>query len=186
MATLLDPRYKNQFFTSEERRNEAENTLLQILKIEAQLDEQVEEEVTVTGDVDSANNDVHMDGDISAMFAAIRKKANSQSREGGSQVDVFGESAEKVVKEYLAGKLEDKNLKFWAMFQQRKDGKYSRALVRLAKKYLTPPPTSTSVERLFSTAGNISEDRPRLLPENLEKLLFLRENLGKNNIDIDY
>ena len=79
----------------------------------------------------------------------------------------------------------DIHLKFWEKFQ-KKDGKYSRALARLAKKYLTPPPTSTCVERLFSTASNIIDDRPRLLQENLEKLLFLRENLTKKNIDIDY
>ena len=44
--------------------------------------------------------------------------------------------------------------------------------------YLTPPPSSADVECLFSTAGHIySDDRNRLKPENLEKLLFLRENL---------
>ena len=39
--------------------------------------------------------------------------------------------------------------------------------------YLTPPPSSADVERLFSTAGHIySDDRNRLKPENLDKLLF--------------
>ena len=39
---------------------------------------------------------------------------------------------------------------------------------KMAKKYLTPPPTSTDVERLFSTAGDILSNE-RLVPENLEK-----------------
>ena len=47
----------------------------------------------------------------------------------------------------------------------------------MAKKYLTPPATSTDVERLFSTAGDIlTKERNRLLPENLDKLLFCKEN----------
>ena len=47
-------------------------------------------------------------------------------------------------------------------------------LAKLAKKFLTPPPTSTAVERLFSSAGLILDDRrSKLLPETVEKLLFL-------------
>ena len=49
-----------------------------------------------------------------------------------------------------------------------------------AKYYLTPSSTTVSVERLFSTAGDIStNDRNRLKPENAGKLLFLLENLPK-------
>ena len=48
----------------------------------------------------------------------------------------------------------------------------------MKKKYLTPPPTSTDVERLFSTAGDILlNKRNRLVPEYLEKFLFCQENL---------
>ena len=122
------------------------------------------------------------DGDISAMFAARKKKVNSEE----SYVNVSVESPESVLKDYFSMKLEDLNLKFWSKYQDKKKERYSRALFRLAKKYLTPPPTSTNVERLFSTASLISEKRPWLLPENLEKLLFLRENLNKKSIVIDY
>jgi hypothetical protein len=39
------------------------------------------------------------------------------------------------------------------------------------KKFLTPPPTSTDVERLFSTAGlPVDDKRAKLLTENLEHL----------------
>ena len=59
------------------------------------------------------------------------------------------------------------------------------SLVRLAKKYLTPPPTSTDVERLFSVAGNIlTEERNSLLPENVDKLLFLKENIRNLNFEL--
>ena len=47
----------------------------------------------------------------------------------------------------------------------------------VSPRYLTPPSTSTCVERLFSAAGLIMEARRnRLSPERLNALLFLREN----------
>ena len=55
------------------------------------------------------------------------------------------------------------------------------------RKFLTPPPTSTDVERLFSIAGLIASDnRNRLNPHTLEKLLFLRENILVFNFQLDW
>ena len=70
--------------------------------------------------------------------------------------------------------------RFWREYEQKSGGcKVKTAFLHLAKKYLTPPPTSTNVERLFSYAGLIADPRrARLQPERLEKILFLRENLA--------
>ena len=47
----------------------------------------------------------------------------------------------------------------------------------LARKYLAPPPTSVASERLFSTAGDIyDEKRNRLAPERAEALMFVKKN----------
>lgn len=52
----------------------------------------------------------------------------------------------------------------------------------LAKIYLTAPPSSCDVERLFSTASEIlNKRRNKLLPSNAEKLLFVHENISKVN-----
>ena len=60
----------------------------------------------------------------------------------------------------------------------------NRAVADLAAYYLTPPPGSVDVERLFSTAGDILRDeRNRLKPENAAMMLFLRENLPLINFD---
>ena len=73
-------------------------------------------------------------------------------------------------------------MEYWKVFDERNKSKVEEALLKVVLKYLTPPPTSTDVERLFSTAGDIlTNERNRLLPANLEKLLFLRENLPNVN-----
>jgi len=48
----------------------------------------------------------------------------------------------------------------------------------LAKKYLAVPATSVTPERAFSVAGHIaSQKRSCLLPENVNRVVFLAENL---------
>lgn len=62
---------------------------------------------------------------------------------------------------------------FWAQNEKQ----YPR-LAKLAKKFLSAPATSVSSERMFSTSGAICSDkRSRLLPDNLEKLVYLCKNL---------
>lgn len=57
-------------------------------------------------------------------------------------------------------------------------------LAALTRKYLSPPSTSVSSERLFSSTGNICSDkRSRLSPEKLEMLVYLAKNLEIVNFD---
>ena len=51
-------------------------------------------------------------------------------------------------------------------------------LAYLAKKYLCICGTSVPSERVFSTAGNVTNSlRNRLLPENVTELVFLANNM---------
>ena len=69
--------------------------------------------------------------------------------------------------------LRDKPLKWWNVCKRVLPN-----LARLAQKYLGIVATLVPLERLFSTAGNIvSAKRAALLPKNVEKLVFLHENL---------
>ncbi len=62
-------------------------------------------------------------------------------------------------------------------------------VAKLAMQILEIPATSAPAERVFSVAGiTIANDQARLLPENANKLLFLREALvtvNKNNNKIN-
>ena len=65
--------------------------------------------------------------------------------------------------------------------------KVKEAFLSVVKKYLTPPATSTNVERLFSIAGLISDARRKnLLPQRLERILFLRENLFMLSFELEW
>ena len=43
--------------------------------------------------------------------------------------------------------------------------------------YLSPPPSSSASEREFQVSKSIRKDRIKLLPKNIEALLFLKDNL---------
>ena len=52
-----------------------------------------------------------------------------------------------------------------------------KALLQVVRRHLTPPPSSTNVERLFSIGGLTATDhRAALAGEKLDQILFLREN----------
>ena len=98
------------------------------------------------------------------------------------------ETARDIVELYLNGKLEEKSLRWWDNYEKLSENSMLRlSLCELAKKYLTPHPTSTNCERLFSVAGQIVDNRrASMLPENLEKILFLRESMLATNFSLDW
>lgn len=96
------------------------------------------------------------------------------------------EDVEEQVKRYLNSPLETVScLKYWERQESQNKNKTIQAMCQLALQFLTPPPTSTDVERLFSIASLIADNkRASLLPTNLEKMLFLRENIMVFNFDL--
>jgi hypothetical protein len=57
----------------------------------------------------------------------------------------------------------------------------------VVRKYLTPPSTSTNVERLFSYCGMIAtKKRAGLAPYRLEQIIFLRENIAMLNFKLNF
>ena len=118
------------------------------------------------------------------VFHALKNKARKS--DGASRKK---ETAADIVNQYLDEELEEhKSLSWWSTFEENsKESRVKLALCKVAKKYLTPCPTSTNCERLFSVAGQImDEKRTNMLPENLERILFLRENVVATNFSLDW
>lgn len=182
IATLLDPRFKNKFFRDKSKQIAAEQRLLSLLQFEIPHSaSEVSSEFTLEPAVDR----VEVGGEnnnLMNIYQDIKKRANSSGAQEQERV-----TPKSILKSYLSSKLEEDNLLFWSKYEASSEGcEVKLALASLARKYLTPTPTSTDVERLFSIAGQIVDGRERLLPENMEKLLFLRENLMLSNVPLDW
>ena len=164
---------------SNENKKKAEDRLIHLLKAEVEAvpivvpGDSHEEEVVET------NNNI---GGLEAAFQALKKKARKDDAAEPR------ETAEGVVEDFFHSNLEKSNLSVWAKFEEKSQGFPIRlALCRLARKYLTPPATSTDSERLFSVAGQVfDEKRARMLPDSLEKILFLRENIIACSFNLDW
>ena len=194
LATILDPRYvnflslrlfsshfdffrfKNCYFRSNDAKNQAEKNLLNLLKAEVAAGPPSRQNSMELVEVSPA-----CDG-LEAAFLAVQQGVR-RTEEGAVK-----DTEEDILKRYLNAKLEKSCLAWWKIFEEKgKECKVSLALCRLARQFLTPPPTSTDCERLFSVAGQVlDEKRAKMLPENLEKILFLRENILVTNYNLDW
>ena len=112
-------------------------------------------------------------------FIAARKPV-SDAFVQPSPTPLIREKVEKMIQHYLVENLEEVSpLQYWKLQDNDNLGDPVRmAFSDTAKKYLTPTASTVSVERLFSTAGDIiTTERNRLLPENAKMILFIREAL---------
>lgn len=144
-------------------------------------------------------------GGLAGVLEQLRQRGTQSRGVDGVEAGIQDNEAF-YIKEYLDAKLETVScLRYWEKRENEVGAHPVRAaLCRLARytsslysncflnplslrKFLTPPPTSTDVERLFSVAGLIASDnRSRLSPETLEKLLFCRENILAFNFELDW
>jgi hypothetical protein len=69
-----------------------------------------------------------------------------------------------------------------------KDHQYQLPLLaQAARKYLCVTASSAPSERLFSASGNVvTNKRSSLDPINVDKIVYLHENMGKVNIKYDF
>ena len=79
--------------------------------------------------------------------------------------------------------------RFWKHFEEtsKANEKIVKALLKVVRQHLTPPPSSTNVERLFSYGGLVATDhRSTLSGEKLDQILFLRENALMANFNLGW
>ena len=160
IATLLDPRFKDKFFSESDTRT---------MTIEA---------------LNSKLSEMNNNDGVSIVPAPKRSRQsegiwncfNEIIEKSGACVE--GETENPDVEQYLREPLirfHRANSYLWWKENQHRFFQLSQ----LARRYLAPPPTSVASERLFSTAGDIyDEKRNRLAPERAEMLLFIKKNFS--------
>ena len=101
------------------------------------------------------------DSGLKNLMAGIVARKVRETGDGAGAIDSTRTEATKAIDHYLALPLSDPDetgedtFRFWRDYSITTD-KAQKALCHLARLYLTPAPTSTDVERLFSTAGGES------------------------------
>ena len=85
------------------------------------------------------------------------------------------DNAKITVEKYLNAIVIEECFEFWKDYS-KSTNLYENKLAEQALIYLSPPPTSTDVERLFSTAGYIiTDERNRLLPQCRKNIILSRK-----------
>ncbi|CAI5678562.1 zinc finger BED domain-containing protein 4-like [Oreochromis niloticus] len=178
VATLLDPRYKDRYFTSVETSKQAKDALMaevrkmEFLRTTLNSSEPAEGTSTVlepakkTPRVESSSQ-----SRLESVFDEILKE-NTQD-----PVPALATTSARIeVQTYLSEptiQRSDNPLLYWQVNKLR-----FPTLVSTAAKFLCAPTTSIESERLFSTASIIiNERRSRLTAEKVEMLIFLKKNL---------
>ena len=158
LATILDPCFKDKFFTSIVEREDAKMLLIEKL---SEMSSHTESQETTEPPEKRPRTAVMK------CFDEILEEASTS---------LSSSSSKSTVEQYFA----EPNLHFhtgnacawWGNNKLR-----FLDLSELALRYLSPPPTSVPSERLFSTAGDIyDQKRNRLDPERAEVLLFIKNN----------
>lgn len=156
LATLLDPRYKAQFFIRQENMERWKNALLEELKTVNLDDPANQEQVTQ----DAPEEEV----DMTPLQILVRNSTDH----------VRVTSADEEFQGYFSRPRTDGDpFKWWA-----EHGRQSFPLMsELAFKYLIVPGTSVPSERVFSNANNIiTQKRNRLANTTAHRLIFLHAN----------
>ena len=169
LATLLDPRYKTSGFMVKAKAEVAKEKLAIFA---SNIIEGCSTENSFQNDsssnVNSCWDAILSDSDNE--FDSVDQYTTSDGR------DSINEKVRKEIFLYFAEKRINREvdpLCYWRMNLSL----YPKLSI-LAFRYLSPPCGSVPSEREFKIASKISEgDRIRLLPPNIEKLLFLKYNL---------
>lgn len=163
VATLVDPRFKDKFFSGPA-------VVEKVKKLVRDLIKSVEESSHHSEEEPPAEKRPCPESGIWKTFSDILEEAGANVSDSSNLQELDTFLAEPLIK---FGR--ESCYSWWASNHCR-----FPSLAKIARQYLSAPATSVASERLFSGAGDVyDEKRSRLTPENAEMLLFI-----KNNFDL--
>jgi len=182
VSTALDPRFKLTYIADDEQRIKVKTDVLTAAMMNA-TPLHSSHSSAVRGDHAGDGNDDNacipprkkekLDADVDFWVSWDNVHAHHQQTQ---QADVPSDLAEVELSKYVAAPCQPRAsdpLTWWHDNMAR-----FPLLSAAARRYLAAPATSVPSERLFSSAGDIADDkRTCLLAENLERLVFLKANL---------
>ena len=179
VSTLLDPRYKANFFR-EENRQEIISSVKEIIKKYVKADASSERSAKISDDEDDIPL-INLTGtkeNLITFWDTFRGIAStSADSQKVTSISTNTSKWEQELQNYLASPpvSVESIFEWW----EAQNIQYPN-LFKLGLMYLSSPAASVSSEQLFSQLGNIYEPmRNRLKPEKAEQLLFLHSNLRK-------
>lgn len=163
-CTVIDPRYKDSFF-SPELASLHRDKLNQLLSSNTE----------VSGEKSSHDDEPSSKKIKTNVWDCLDKIAQTTST-----LDSNSSTNDNELETYLRlPRIRTDPLQFW-----RDQSFRFPKLAELSRMLLAAPPTSVASEQMFSVAGNIlSPKRNRLNPKNVERILFLHDNIPSLNFD---
>ncbi|XP_023694530.2 zinc finger BED domain-containing protein 4-like isoform X1 [Paramormyrops kingsleyae] len=175
IATLLDPRYKDRYFTRKDTAKSAKDALAREVE---KMEEILQRTSTIVGEpaakllcLEAARPSTSTSQcSLSSLFEEILEEHEDPT--AGRSIT----STSSQIQTYLAEQTiprSDSPFQYWRINQHR-----FPALAATAVKFLCAPSTSVESERLFSTVSNVIGERSRrLTADKAEMLFFLKKNL---------
>ena len=166
LATLLDPRYKDKFFTSNSSRQYAKEMLLSehTYFLEGSEADETDESSAKRPTRDDDENPNKLWGCLSEIIS------ESSSSTAEEETEIWE------INQYISAPLLDfkhgNALQWW-----QSNCENFPILAKIARKYLSAPSTSEFSECLFSGAGELYDNkRSQLMPQLAESLLLIKYN----------
>ena len=183
-ASLFDPRIKSLVHLSEEEQTSTIDSLVNEIVTTFSPPTVVSEEVVAMDDLEQTSssqiNERSGDSGVPVRKKCMLEKLLGTTFSDNADTSVTVSYSELVIAELSRYKsqpilgLKRRPLEWWRNHEHL----YPK-LSQMARKYLGVVTTSVTSERLFSTAGNVvTSKRSALEPENVEKLVFLHDNLS--------
>ncbi|XP_070847165.1 zinc finger BED domain-containing protein 4-like [Chaetodon trifascialis] len=165
IASVLDPRYKDCFFSNTNTAVEAK----EMVRLELQKLSGGEADVGEP----PARKQRKAQASRSSLDSVFAEIVNEQVAASLRTAPVGGAIELETYLGEALSKQDDKPLQYWGLNKVR-----FPTLAKMSRKYLSAPCSSVDSERLFSSVTHIvDETRNRITPEHAEMLLFIKKNL---------